>query len=289
MRSFGGAWSEQKLTAFEKYLNAYLTILKKQSFHKTYIDAFAGCGYRAAVAPDPLGQQVLPYTPDDSASQFARGSVSIALQSELAFERYVFIEQDESTFESLQQHINQHFPDRADRVWCRCGDANDLLAELCKGWSPKDRAMIFLDPFGMQVHWDTIRAIAGTRAADLMILFPLGVAVNRMLTRSGNISTSWRNHLDNLFGTSDWYNAFYAAPRTADLFGGDRVEKQTSIPEIADYYLGRLKTVFPHVATKPLYLRNSRRSAIFALCFAAANPRGGQIAVRVANDIFGKG
>ncbi len=38
----------------------------------------------------------------------------------------------------------------------------------------------------MQVDWKTIEAVAATKAIDLWLLFPLGVGVNRLLTRSGD-------------------------------------------------------------------------------------------------------
>ena len=62
---------------------------------------------------------------------------------------------------------------------------------------------MFLDPYGMQVRWDTIEAIAETKAIDLWLLFPLGVAVNRMLKNDGNINESWAEKLDIIFGTRD--------------------------------------------------------------------------------------
>ena len=45
---------------------------------------------------------------------------------------------------------------------------------------------MFLDPYGTQVSWTTIKAIADTRAIDLWILFPIGT-VNRLLNRDGQI------------------------------------------------------------------------------------------------------
>ena len=46
---------------------------------------------------------------------------------------------------------------------------------------------MFLDPYGTQVSWDTIKLIADTRAIDLWILFPIG-AVNRLMNRDGTDS-----------------------------------------------------------------------------------------------------
>ena len=44
---WGGPWTEKKLTAFSKYVKAYLTIMNKYSFWETiYFDGFAGSGER---------------------------------------------------------------------------------------------------------------------------------------------------------------------------------------------------------------------------------------------------
>ena len=49
-KNWGGAWTEKKLDAFEKYVKAYLTIMKKYateySWKLFYFDAFAGNGSR---------------------------------------------------------------------------------------------------------------------------------------------------------------------------------------------------------------------------------------------------
>ena len=48
--SWGGAWTEEKLNAFEKYVNAYLTIMNKYrgqyDWKLIYFDGFAGSGSR---------------------------------------------------------------------------------------------------------------------------------------------------------------------------------------------------------------------------------------------------
>ena len=46
MKSFGGSWTEQKLNAFIKYVEAYLTILQKYNWQTVYFDGFAGYGKR---------------------------------------------------------------------------------------------------------------------------------------------------------------------------------------------------------------------------------------------------
>lgn len=63
-----------------------------------------------------------------------------------------------------------------------------------KNWK-SHRALVFLDPYGMQVEWKTIKSIAVTQAIDLWILFPLGT-VNRLLKNDGEIRSSLRARLD---------------------------------------------------------------------------------------------
>ena len=55
-RSWGGPWTEEKLDAFEKYVKAYLTIMKKHAtengWELFYFDAFAGSGSRETETED---------------------------------------------------------------------------------------------------------------------------------------------------------------------------------------------------------------------------------------------
>ena len=150
--------------------------------------------------------------------------------------------------------------------------------------------MLFLDPYGTQVRWPTIEAIAATKAIDLWVLWPLGIAVNRMVTRSGDIPAGWRKSLDTLLGTPDWYGAFYSVTKTVNLFGDeiDQVEKATT-DSIGQYLNARLKTVFPAVAENPRVLRNSTGCPIYLLCFAAGNENGAPIAIRIAQHLLKRG
>jgi three-Cys-motif partner protein len=51
----------------------------------------------------------------------------------------------------------------------------------------KNRAVVFLDPFGMQVHWGTISALAKTKAVEIFLNFPVGMAIQRPFRRRGDL------------------------------------------------------------------------------------------------------
>lgn len=141
----------------------------------------------------------------------------------------------------------------------------------------------------MQLEWTTIEKIAATKVIDLWLLFPLGVGVNRLLAKSGEIPAGWRRRLDILLGTSAWDKELYRVEKTRTLFGTeeDHVEK-ASVEVIGTYFNERLKTLFAEVAREPAVLRNSRKSPLYLLCFAAAKEKGAPIALRIAEHIFRK-
>lgn len=150
---------------------------------------------------------------------------------------------------------------------------------------------MFLDPYGTQVTWQTIEAIAETKAIDLWILFPIGT-VNRLLNRNGHIIPGRKNRLDLMFGEDAWFNTIYKSTENNSLFPGEMSIRYTKTADpfgaITNYFIKRLRSVFSEVADNPLVMRNSTNSAIFLLCFAAGNPNGAPIAVRIAQHILRK-
>jgi len=285
---FGGDWTAEKLERVRKYLVAYATIMSKKHFRFAYIDAFAGTGYRTkAKSSDP--SFLFPELLEDESQEFLDGSARIALQVKPRFHKYIFIESDPKRYAELEK-LREEFPALRDDIIFEPSDANTYLQDLCENrdWS-KRRAVLFLDPYGMQVTWSTIEAIASTRAIDLWILFPLGIGVNRMLPRRGGINEAWRRKLDMIFGTTDWYESFYRTEVTQGFFGEQTsTEKISDFDTVGQYFVKRLKTVFVGVAENPRPLFNSRNIPLYLLCFASGNPRGAETAIKIAQDILRK-
>jgi three-Cys-motif partner protein len=117
----------------------------------------------------------------------------------------------------------------------------------------------------------------------------MGVGVNRMLTRSGDIPDSWQHRLDELFGTHDWYNAFYKPDGQTTLFELPERKIKARIDDFSRFFLSRLKGTFASVAENPAVLRNSKNSPLYLLCFAAGNPTGAPLAVKIAQHILKMG
>jgi three-Cys-motif partner protein len=280
---FGGEWTQDKLQRVRKYLVAYAKIMQDKDFRFAYIDAFAGTGYQTIRREENPNLPLIPELLEDEPRGFLDGSARIALQVEPPFTKYIFIEKDTKRFSELAK-LKEEFPAREKDIVLVNADANEYLTDLCRNrkWN-KNRAVLFLDPFGMQVTWNTVKAVAETKAIDLWYLFPLGIGVNRLLKKSGKISSAWRRLLDATFGEPDWYQVFYKTYAEVDLLGETiKTVKVGDFDAISDYFVKRLKSIFPVVAENPLPLLNSRNNPLFLLCFASAN----KTAVKIAQDIL---
>jgi three-Cys-motif partner protein len=284
--SFGGPWTERKLKCLRDYLCAYRTIFtgnpRARYFHTWYVDAFAGTGSRST-APD--NGSSLDIYDDTEAQQYQDGSAKIALGLPSPFDRYLFIEKSRRRVGELQSVIRSEYAQLYERCEFLAGDANSQLTEWCaaRDWS-KERAVVFLDPYGMQVDWTTVVTLAETKGVDLWYLFP-GIA--RVLRRDGNIPEAWKHRLDALFGTTAWQTRFFEKKRGQDLFGEtENVKRTVSETAVEGFIHERLATCFGRKVGKGLILRNSKSSPLYFLCFAASNERGARAALNIANSIL---
>lgn len=272
---FGGPWTKEKLEIFQGYLKAYLTALKKQSFRTVYIDAFAGTG--------------IINISNDEGRETIEGSAKRALSSALKFDHYYFIEYSKKKCKELCNTIHIEFPEMEESVTVVCGDANEELSRLIDILNWKSvRALLFIDPFATAFKWKTLEKVASTQAIDLWYLFPY-YALSRMLTRNGEMDSSWEFRIDELLGTNQWRESFYMKTPEVSLFDDEEeTVKVASLNRISEFLIARLKSVFPAVAKKPYLCKNRFGTPLFLFCFAVSNPNkiAQGIALRIANYII---
>lgn len=289
---FGGKWTEDKLERVRKYLVAYTTIFEQNPrakiFTTYYVDAFAGTGYRSKRGQNGSQKSLFPELAETDAQNLMKGSARIALEVDPPFKRYLFIEQNPKYAGELE-NLKCEFTDKANRIEVVHAEANEYLKKWCGNmdWH-RSRAVVFLDPYGMQVDWSLIEALARTKAIDLWILFPIGVAISRLLTKGKPPPKEWAATLTRIFGSDKWQTAFYPHERRHTLFGEEFVgDKAASFAKIGQFFVERLKTVFTRVAENPLPLMNSKNVPLYLLCFAAGNPKGAPTALKIADYILG--
>ena len=285
-----GPWARDKLECLEKYLNAYTRILRRRDWCEgyLYVDAFAGAG-RSEVrkagsvsSAERLSFDISAfYANDEEELSYIDGSPRVALEIEHPFTRYIFIEKNQSRAAQLQNLKQEYSGRREIDVIPENGSAvlTRLVSDSSVNWHSQ-RAVTFLDPFGMQVPWGSLEDLACTGAIEVFLNFPVGTAIQRQLPKSGKFSDEQREMLSQYFGSPEWEDILYVA-RT-DLFGERDVQKvERSGEQLVRWYRGRLRKLFGY-ASQPHLIRNSQGSHLYYLIFAGPNATG----AKIASDIF---
>lgn len=129
------------------------------------------------------------------------------------FDRLIFMDASAEHCVALQG-LKAEYPGR--NIDILKGDANRLIQKEIKwdGWR-NTRAVMFLDPYGMQVEWDTLKAIAETRAIDVWYLFSLSGLYRQAARNINSIDDAKRRALTRMLGTDEWERKLYSPIRTA--------------------------------------------------------------------------
>lgn len=271
---FGGDHTEIKLDILSKYLQAYTSALKSKFRGKLwYIDAFAGTGSRTVKTDAVSADLFREASPERIETR--RGSARIALDTTPQFDRLIFMDARPKHCEALRGLQR----DRSDRdIIVAEGDANRLIQNEIKwsGWR-STRAVLFLDPYGTEVEWQTLQAIAATRAIDVWYLFSLAGLYRNAARNMSAVDPSKRRTLTRLLGTDQWEHELYSTvDRPADLLGSldmpETRQRNADVAGLEAYVQRRLKTIFPEVLPAfPLPLPSDKGPQRFSLFFAVSN------------------
>lgn len=275
VQKFGGPWSLIKTDMVEQYMKFFNTALKNTAFERVYIDAFAGSGAFRYILDAPRNTL---FGLRDPKQDIHDGSARRALRCVPPFDRIIFIEQDSSNVDSLNEEIRKS-KHRNAKVYK--ADANKLLRSICvpTKWRSR-RGVIFLDPFGMNVDWSTLECIAQTRALDVWLLFPLAGLFRNLPKQASALDAGKRAAVTRVLGTEEWYDEFYKTPKATSVYSlfdqtwitpeiGAR--RAATVDHIEAYVKKRLERIFAHVEP-PKRLRGTKNAPLFSLFFAVSNP-----------------
>jgi three-Cys-motif partner protein len=261
-----GRWSEDKLSLLGKYLDAYTKIMKGQIWCRNgyhYIDAFAGTGR--------------PKAKDEE--RYVNGSPRVALKISHPFRSYIFIEKENWRVDKLKG-LQAEFPNLNIRI--KQGDCNTIIVnEIVTQirFENFNRGIIFLDPFGMDIEWETIEGIASTRALEIFLNFPV-MAINRsvLVKEAYKFNPGQIERMNRFWGSSDWRDDLYEEDPT--LFGPEIKKIPQTGKSLGKLFTSRLNEVFPEVS-EPLVMINSKNAPLYCLIFAGHKESGKKIAQNI--------
>lgn len=262
-----GYWSEVKLAILEEYAKPFNLILRSQKpkrMHPIYIDGFAGAGHHRA----------------KGSSRLIEGSPTRALAVEPPFDFLHFVDIDGARVEELRR-----LSAGRSNVSVYQGDCNEILVNQV---FPKiryanfERALCILDPYGLHLNWETIRAAGESNVMEVFLNFPvMDMNMNVLWHKSERVTDLQRERMTKYWGDKSWENVAY--PTTQGLF--EPMQEKATNEEVAEAFRERLKKVagFKYVP-KPMPMRNTRGAVVYFLFFAAQKP----VAEGIVKDILKK-
>jgi three-Cys-motif partner protein len=156
-----GQWSIDKLDILAEYAVRYSQVMngQKKEWLRAYyyIDAFAGPG-------------IALHKDDELVSNFLKGSPVRVADIEPPFDHLWLIDR-KAARDSLLRNTLEGGRILRSRYSVQTGEANELIRSRIQRLDSRDRALVFLDPYGLQIEWRTIEALAASNKVDLLINF----------------------------------------------------------------------------------------------------------------------
>jgi three-Cys-motif partner protein len=181
-----GSWAVQKYNLVALYNELFSTGMKEKWDQRVYIDLFAGAG--KALLKDT--------------KRVVFGSPLLALSVPNLYDRYIFCEKNPDAMGALKQRVDNLFPKAS--VHFVPGDCNEVVHTIISKIPKYSRAsnvlsFCFVDPFSLNIHYDTISKLATYFMDFLILLMLMDPTRNESLYVQTNSERIYR-----FLGLSDW-------------------------------------------------------------------------------------
>lgn len=272
---FGGPWTEIKLDAVQYYLECYAKALTSAGMDIWYIDAFAGTGDREA---ERQVGGIFENRIIETVVETLDGSARRAIRVDPPFKHFVFIENDRARCAALEALKGKTARD----IQIIQGEANATLGALVsrRPWDQKDRsksrAVVFLDPYALEVDWSTLQSLAATCVMDVWYLFPLEAVLRQLSRKISGVGVK-APKLDRMLSPA-WRDLYELPPPNpedrADMFDVRPVEERqraANAAQVEEWFRGELAKIFAYVPEPVSILRSANRR-MFSLFLCVSNP-----------------
>lgn len=197
IRRTGTPWSNHVNEAFATYLRGFAACTLQMG-KRALIDALVGCPYQSSEVPD----RRMPGLATGEPRSFLDGFTVTALETNPSFDSYLFLDQHAERARHVHE-LTHYNAGRPPQVEVRANGADAELERLLSlDWTTR-RAVILLDPFGMNVPLRRVEAIAATRTIDLLVMWPVALdGAEDLLAASP--PAAWVSALDAFVATDAW-------------------------------------------------------------------------------------
>lgn len=249
-------WSKQKLYYLENYLARFINSMRGKQWRSiNYIDLFSGAGKGLL-----------------ENKEIIIGSPLIALSQARSFDNYFFSDNDAVKIDALKARCSVH-PDYP-KITFAVNDANIQVKRIAQQirsvnavsspgkWSDSLN-LAFLDPYGLELHWETVNTLAFLRTDMIIYYSQMGITREAPL----EIDQPPPTKIDEFFGDTKW-RAMYQKYQQKD--------ELTLHRQLLDYYKSKLGK-FGYKVSDPLpepLMKNSKDAPLYRLLFVSKHDLG---------------
>ena len=237
-----GRWAVDKLSHLEKYCAIFNTATYKRWKNRIYIDLFSG-----------PGKCIIKGTKKEF-----DGSPLLALNCEIPFTHYFFNDINFAYIESLRKrtqsygyyinYINQ--------------DCNLAVDEILHKIPECSICFAYIDPYYLEIKFDTITKLTARRAVDLLITFQMGMAKRNFLQPNPEMKQFFPPNVD--------WDVF-----PNEIITGGRINARRVLNA---YESGLIDIGYPRQNIKDDVLERTRTNIpIYYLIFASKHKLGAQL------------
>jgi three-Cys-motif partner protein len=243
-----GPWAEDKYRRMGMYAEMFSTGMKNVWDTRVYLDLFSGPGHSRL----------------RGTKRHYLGSPLISLSLSDAFDRYIFSDANVDAIAALQARVARQWP--AVDVRFVPGDANDHVGEILQNIPDTGRVLsfCFLDPYKLNISFETVRKLAKGRDIDFLILLALYVDANRNM----DLYASEESEVIHRFlGDREWRQRWERA----------REQRTPVVAFLAEEYSRRMEALryLPMPLENMVKIRtHHRRLPLYYLAFYSRHPRG---------------
>jgi len=278
-----GPWGTTKLSFLDYYCPAAIQATERK-LQRYYVDLFAGPGVnvvRGSPAAEYEGSplRVLRYGGQQ--------------RQDLSFTHAVFINAMQRDHQALRTRVDRMLGSGESRLARENidlipKDANKVITGVLRRIPQRAYVLVFADMEApKQWPWDSMKALKaqGHESVDLYTLFPLDMAIVRLLSYRKDHFERYANALTRFFGTDAWRSL---ATRRLTEAHSPQLRR-----DLVNLYLEQLRTLWKHAGEMvDVYLRGEQR--LYKMLFASDHPAGKMISewikthsnTRTQGDLF---
>jgi len=264
-----GAWGEEKLAFLDYFAPVALRATERKT-RRCYVDLFAGPGLN----------RVRGSSQEYDGSPLRAIEVIADNRPDLSFTDAFFINRDRRDHQALRERIERRINFGRSRmpreqIQCIRGDANEKLRAILDQIDPRSYILVFADMEApKQCRWSTVEALRRYRShqsVDLYILFPLDMALKRLLSRNAATVEQSARTLDSFFGDDRWRGLLRF--RQTD----SQADRDALSRGLLDLYVCRLRELWTHVEVI-CDIRRGMHHRLYKMLFASKDDAGRKIA-----------